>query len=214
MVVDHCKSVQFPGLDWAQEDCKSARGYESRKRAIESRQTIRTEQKQRHDRVMDFADYLCGNAIANDLRQEIVSTPILSSLACICRHVAMTTTRPVHYNDPVIPAGLLEQLQFLRDRLINDALPPTHSAFCLFEAWMRYALQRGIYVSRAMATTTTMATTAPQCLEHTTRMIRLAEPTTKHADDSSIEVILVTVLDNSSLDNRHHHDERKEEEST
>jgi hypothetical protein len=187
---DHRKSVQFPGLDWAQEDCKSARGYESRKRAIESRKTIRVEQQLRQDHVMAFADYLCGNAIANDLRQEIVSTPILSSLACICRHVAMTTTRPVHYNDPVIPSGLVEQLQFLRDRLINDALPTTHSAFCLFEAWMRYALQRGIYVNRAIA---------PQ-QEQTSRMILLAEPTANHADDLSIEAILVTVHDNSSLE--------------
>jgi hypothetical protein len=186
----HRKLVQFQGLDWAQEDCKSARGCESRKRATESRKTIRAEQHLRQDHVMAFADYLCGDALANSLRQEIVSTPILSSLACICRHVAMTTTRPVHYNDPVIPSGLVEQLQFLRDRLINDALPMSHSAFCLFEAWMRYALQRGIYVSRA---------TAPQCQEHTTRMILLAEPTTNHADDLSIEAILVTVHDNSSL---------------
>jgi hypothetical protein len=74
-----------------------------------------------------------GHAITNRLRQEIVSTPI-------CRHIALIAIAhrsSAHYlhNDPV--TELLEQLEFLRNRIFvddyddddedDDSLPMTHA---------------------------------------------------------------------------------------
>jgi hypothetical protein len=80
-----------------------------------------------------FLTTRAGHAITNGLRQEIVSTPF-------CRHVAVIAIAhrsSAHYlhNDPV--TELLEQLEFLRNRIFvddyddddedDDSLPMTHA---------------------------------------------------------------------------------------
>lgn len=87
--------VQFKELEWDQEESKSKRGYNLRKNANLSQNKLieleraKIETQQLRSQVIGFADFLCGDIISNILRQNIVSIPILSSLDCICKHVAM-----------------------------------------------------------------------------------------------------------------------------
>lgn len=138
--------VQFQGMDWEKEERKSIRGYEARKKANFSslraaeRERTKIAATQRRAKVIAFANYLCGDIIENDLREEIVAIPLLSSLDCICKHVAMK--HPMDPN-PIVPDSLVERLRLLCSVL--DDVPATNSAFCLFEAWMRHSLRRGIF---------------------------------------------------------------------